>query len=119
MSNQTQSEGGRTRYGGETTFDPLLKALCKSPRRQLLTALADVDSDDEKLTPSDFCTPTAPDGQVPISLHHTHLPHLEDAGFIEWNRETNYIRRGPRYDEIAPLVELLRTHEGELPADWP
>jgi hypothetical protein len=34
------------------------------------------------------------------------------------DRETNAIRRGENYDEIAPRSGLMREHKDELPADW-
>ena len=36
-------------------------------------------------------------------------------GFIEWDQEDQQIERGPNYDEIIPLLELLVEHENELP----
>lgn len=54
-----------------------------------------------------------------IELKHTHLPKLADAGYIEWDRETGRISKGPNFDEIEPLLELLENHADELPPDWP
>nr|WP_161493145.1 hypothetical protein [Natrarchaeobaculum aegyptiacum] len=54
-----------------------------------------------------------------MRLHHAHLPKLDEAGFIEWNPDSKTITCGPRFDEIAPLVELLVDHQSELPASWP
>lgn len=52
-------------------------------------------------------------------LHHTHLPKLADAGYIDWNPDTGAICRGPSIDEIAPLLTLMSDHADELPDDWP
>ena len=52
-------------------------------------------------------------------LYHTHLPKLAEAGYIDWDEENGVIRHGPRYDEVAPLVRLMREHADELPAGWP
>lgn len=46
-------------------------------------------------------------------LHHVHLPKLAHAGYIEWDRDSNVVARGPRYNEIEPLLELLREHSTE------
>ena len=51
-------------------------------------------------------------------LVHTHLPALEDNGYISWNRETNEISKGPNWDEIGPLIELMHAHQDELPDGW-
>ncbi len=52
-------------------------------------------------------------------LYHIHLPKLADAGFISWDHETGVITRGPRFEEVRPLIELLDRHADELPANWP
>lgn len=54
-----------------------------------------------------------------IALVHTHLPKLDDAGYIEWDPDTGEISKGPRFEEIEPLVELIETYADELPPDWP
>jgi hypothetical protein len=53
-----------------------------------------------------------------IRMVHVHFPKLEAAGFMQWNRETNTIRKGPLFDEIRPLLVLMRDHADELPDDW-
>jgi hypothetical protein len=51
-------------------------------------------------------------------LVHVHLPKLADRGYISWNREENTISKGPNWDDIAPLLELIDTHRDELPEGW-
>nr|WP_218153825.1 hypothetical protein [Halopelagius inordinatus] len=45
--------------------------------------------------------------QARIELRHVHLPKLEESGLIEWNRESGAVARGPEFEEIEPLLELL------------
>lgn len=52
-------------------------------------------------------------------LYHTHLPKLAEAGFINWDPESGLITRGPRFEEIGPLLRLMNDHQDELPEDWP
>lgn len=52
---------------------------------------------------------------VHIALVQNHLPKLEDAGFIQWDRDRDVVTRGPQFDEIGPLVQLLLDHADELP----
>jgi len=52
-------------------------------------------------------------------LEHNHLPRLTEAGYVEWDRETGELSKGPNFDEIGPVLTLLEDHAGELPADWP
>ena len=49
-------------------------------------------------------------------LRENHLPALEEAGYIEWDRETDTIRPGPNFEEAAAHVADLPTPDIE-PAD--
>jgi hypothetical protein len=51
------------------------------------------------------------------ALHHVHLPRLEAAGYVEWDRETGEIATGSRYDEAESILTLLEAHADELPLD--
>jgi hypothetical protein len=51
-------------------------------------------------------------------FYHTHLPKLDDAGFIEWDSDSGTFTRGRRFGEIEPVLDLLRTHKDDLPG-WP
>ena len=57
--------------------------------------------------------------EAEMALRHTHLPKLEEAGYIEWNRETGEVSKGSRFDEIEPILELIENHSDELPPGWP
>lgn len=56
---------------------------------------------------------------VGVGLNHQHLPKLAEAEYIEWDRDTGEISRGPRFGEIEPLLTLIEQHADELPSDWP
>lgn len=43
-----------------------------------------------------------------LELRHVHLPALEEAGYVRWDRDRNAVERGPRYGEVVPLVEWFR-----------
>lgn len=71
-------------------------------------------------TQADVMVRSGSEGEgIDISLIHNHLPRLDDAGHIEWDRETGAISKGPRFDEIEPLLNLIENHADELPPDWP
>jgi hypothetical protein len=40
-------------------------------------------------------------------MRHVHLPKLDAAEYVDWDRETDDVRPGPRFDEIRPLLEVL------------
>lgn len=101
------------------TLNELFEVLSKSPRRRILTALVDANPRDvAEFAPAEFTNDERRE-DVLTRLYHTHLPKLDEAGFIKWDPDSETITRGPRFDEIAPLVELMIAHPGELPADWP
>lgn len=53
-----------------------------------------------------------------VTMNHVHLPKLADLGFIEWDSERHEVKKGPNFDEIRPLLELLDNHKDELPDAW-
>jgi len=50
-----------------------------------------------------------------IELTHVHLPKLEEAGYIEWDREAQTASRGPAFEEIEPALRVLAQNEPALP----
>ncbi len=84
------------------TFD----ALGDERRRTLLTTLSEE-------SPLDATTSLTPNGDRTgsntdqIEMVHCHLPKLVDEGFIHWNRDTNEIDRGPRFEELQPLLDVI------------
>ncbi|MDS0281605.1 winged helix-turn-helix domain-containing protein [Haloarcula onubensis] len=101
----------------ESSSDELFEILSHSVRRRVLTVLVR-NEEHEAFSPEEFAPGNGPFDAFLASLHHVHLPKLAEAGFIRWNRERGTVTGGPRYDEVAPLVTLLLTHEDDLPVDW-
>lgn len=114
----TSTKGGLTtrRVGSDQAF----RALSHTARRRILSALL---SGGPRDTVEFESAESLPEGQRPesfaIELHHNHLPHLDDAGFVDWDREAGTVDRGPAFGDIRPLLELLDEHREELPADRP
>ncbi|WP_458209880.1 DUF7344 domain-containing protein [Haladaptatus sp. NG-SE-30] len=102
------------------SLDRFLDILANKYRRRLLVALLEHNpqDDDDPQIPADVDLEDDEVESLQIQMNHTHLPRLEDAGFIEWNRDTNAVRKGPQFDEIRPLLELMQNHADELPDDW-
>lgn len=100
------------------TFDEMLDAVGDIQRRKLLVALLTHNpQDDESVA---IVADESADEELTrlVEMQHVHLPKLEDYGFITWNRDTNEVSKGPNFEEIRPLLELLRDHENELPDGW-
>lgn len=105
-------------------FDRLADALGRRYRRQLLVALRE-ENPQPALGPLDGDSQLEPDGAgavrpaaTPGEIVHTHLPKLAHYGYIDWDRQTDQISKGPEWDEVEPLLRVLTANEDELPADW-
>lgn len=57
--------------------------------------------------------------RLKAELQHIHLPRLAEAGYIDWDAETQTVRRGPNFNEVAPLLQPIDDHSDERPAGWP
>ena len=97
-------------------WDQIFDLLSDPYRRELLTALLESNpQDDDDIDPLDLGDN---DDLLEIDLVHRHLPKLEELGVIEWDRDTHEIKKGPEWDAIAPLIELIHDHRDELPEGW-
>ncbi|MFC4438841.1 MULTISPECIES: helix-turn-helix domain-containing protein [Natrialbaceae] len=103
---------------GPGSLDRYLDILANKYRRRLLISLLDHTPQNDARIPPDIHVEDEDLENLKIQMVHRHLPKLEDAGFIIWDRETNEVRKGPRFDEIRALLQLMRDHTDELPADW-
>lgn len=79
--------------------DRYFTALANERRRDLLLSLRQGTSRPVEASPD----------ETTARLTHVHLPMLEDAGLVRWDRETETIARGANYDELEPLIAVLQT----------
>ena len=110
----------------EDVFD----ALADSRRRQVLVELLtdnpqhvpelsersqEIAEADEGLLQQHLSgSPGIPAGDEELlRLYYVHLPKLADYGFIEWDRDAHVVTKGPRFDEMKPLLELLIDQQEE------
>lgn len=96
-------------------IDRLFDAMANEHRRRLLLTLAEDNPEDGAVVrvPDDVAASEEDLQTLETKLHHVHLPMLADGEFIEWNRETCAVRKGPRFEDIYPMVELLSEYEDE------
>jgi len=101
-------------------MDAMLDVLANRYRRRVLVALLrhNPQDDDDPQIPEDVDHDSEDLESLMIHMRHTHLPKLEVYGFIEWDQETNTVRKGPQFEEIRPLLELMQNHADELPDEW-
>lgn len=100
------------------TLDDCLDALGHVQRRKLLRALLVHNPQDDDSTRIDPNESNGEELERLVAMKHVHLPKLEDYGYISWDRDTNEVSKGPDFDEIRPLLEVLADHEEELPEGW-
>lgn len=119
MSNTARPSTSRIPEDG-VSLSRIFTVLSHPYRRRILVLLLEHNPRDaDDVTSEDVGDKMSDPDLVILKLFHTHLPKLEEAGFIIWDRSTDTITRGPRFDEIAPLLRLLDEHHDELPDDWP
>ncbi|WP_255152661.1 DUF7344 domain-containing protein [Halorarius halobius] len=101
-----------------STLGTQLGALSHRPQRRLLVELLYANPQDD--TPVDDDEPKPKDEELELLLdfRHYHLPELEDKGLIDYDRENNVITKGPNFEEIKPVLELIEKYSDELPDDW-
>lgn len=97
------------------TFDDQIRALGSVDRRQLLATLLAVGPDTHVSTGA-LATDSPTDAErVRIRLHHVHLPLLAEMDVIERLGDGTRVRRGDRFEELRPLLDLLVAHSDQWP----
>lgn len=103
-------------------LDDVFDALSHVHRRRVLvTVLRRGCTDDNPVViPGDMEMGRGDPKHLHALMHHTHLPILEEVGFIrcDRNRGTVEVSEGPRFDDIEPVLNLLDTHADDLPGEW-
>jgi hypothetical protein len=101
-------------------IDELFDVLSHPERRRILTELQEREQQPESGLAVETLTPAT--GTIDVAalrLVHADLPKLDAAGYIDWDRERHLVSRGPRFQDIEPLLELMTAHADELPSNWP
>ena len=84
-------EGGPQRVPELSEATRELAGASEAFIRQYLSDHSDIDGVDDDL----------------LRLYYVHLPMLAEYGFVEWSTESRLATRGPRFDELLPVLELL------------
>lgn len=95
------------------SLDDCLGAIESERRCDVLLALLDADPD----TALAVGAIADENERVERSLVHCHLPVLDDEEYVDWDRETGRVARGAQFDHVDAVLELLRSHEDDLPWD--
>lgn len=107
----TRVDAVKGRTVSTEAIDTMMGALKRrSSRIVLMTLLGDTTEVD-----IDTLERRIDHGQIRVQLYHRELPKLADAGYIEWDQETNVVSRGPNFAEVEPLVQLLKEYNTPYP----
>lgn len=99
-------------------LNTIFSVLRHPTRRHILATIRDSQSHPSGgFALDDFLEDDGTSEDSPAGLHHSHLPKLDNAGFIDWDRQTNTVMRGPRFDEIESVLEILQTRQDAFPGD--
>ncbi|WP_255171182.1 ArsR family transcriptional regulator [Natrononativus amylolyticus] len=97
------------------TPDPwkaMLSALMSKHRRRILVKLLEQES---VMIPEEVADGEAEFQGLQTEMHHTHLPQLTDQGYVR--KTTNFeVVRGPQFENIRPLLEVLQENHKRLPS---
>lgn len=95
-----------------------LDALSHQPQRRMLLRLHHHNPADD--VPDGLEDLDVEDGDLEtlLDFQHYHLPQLEAKGFVEYDREEHKVTKGPNFEEIEPILELIDEHRDELPDGW-
>ena len=100
-------------------LDRMFDALSHPLRRRVLMLAYRNATRDDQFPVEEIETENDDVEQLANELYHIHLPKLDDEEYIEWDRDSNSIRRGPAFDDVEPLLRLMDDNQDELPEEWP
>ncbi len=92
-------------------IDSMMDALGNRTRRTVLAALLEDDAE----TSVTALERRLSHENAGIRLYHRDLPELADAGYVDWERGTGTVGRGPNFAEVEPLVHLLNEYGAPSP----
>ena len=98
--------------------DEIFEALSNPYRRQLLLSLLEHNpQEDDDRDPLNVISADTEPEVLETELVHSHLPKLEEMGFISRDERTDEISKGPNWSDTAPVLRLTDDHRDELPDD--
>ena len=95
------------------TLDEALKALANPERRRILLALVEHNPQTVQACgyPDNIPVEGSNEERLQIRMRHSHLPMLEQAGFIDWHKDDRQIDKGPNFHYVEPLLDFLQSDE--------
>lgn len=111
--------------GTSAEFNTLLE-LCQAQHRRIILAV--LATEKRSLTVNDLTkaiikhnhhTPVIElsedeSKQIRTSLHHSHIPKLEDLSLIEYDQERQLVEPTPQFDQLQPQLSAIIDADPEL-----
>lgn len=97
--------------GDRVLYNAVYRALQAPERRRILFRLLEHNPQEAVLVPEDVHVGERELAELNIDLTHSHLPMLEGAGLIRWDRDTDQIHTGPKFGRIRGLLASVREHD--------
>jgi DNA-binding transcriptional ArsR family regulator len=101
--------------------ETVLKLLADPQRRQILRAVAGSDTpmSVEQLVESatEVSGASAQDGsrkRWATTVRHSHLPKLQDADVIEYDRQGQRLQQGKQFEATASLLAVISEHRDDV-----
>lgn len=101
-------------YDIRITLNEQMDALVSMERRELLYELQKRPQDSDILENLEPANGESTETEFEIEMHHVHLPKLEQYGFVDWEPESDTVRRGPRFDDLEPMLDTLSSHRATV-----
>lgn len=92
----------------------IFEVFASGVRREIIVALMEtppggaVELPEAASPPGDDIDPE----RLRLNLIHNHLPRMAAEEFVEWDRDPFRVRRGPRFEEAAAVIEAIGTYRG-------
>ena len=98
-------------------WEAIFTALRAEPRRELILSLRSVGANQSVPLPMSAVGKQTQHNieAIELELIHHHLPLLADNHFVEWERQPFQASRGPRFEQILSVVELLIANASFVP----
>jgi hypothetical protein len=100
-------------------LDDVFDVLSHTTRRRIVLRLYRKEGNDGVRLSEVVADHPRDRARVEVGLVHSHLPRLEENGFIEWDRPAGRIQKGPHFDALEPVVAAIERSEEELGSEWP
>jgi len=98
-------------------WDQLHEVLASQERRMVIYSLMDAPRERRIPLPEAAMTPESSwdPKRTSLRLQHNHLPKMADAGYVRWERNPFCVQRGPHFEEVEILFNLIHDSIDQFP----